>query len=363
MSTGKRAFTIVELMVVMIIIAVVASILIPALGHVRGAARDASTRGLLNDIVQAASKFEQDNRRHPGYFGAHDMGDSVNEDVRGMSEAENVMLDLAGGIVGTGASGPTGSIEVGPFGAGSGQNVWADPTRVGMQGTYFVPPPKFYVAQPQPQQVGEPGHTGAEGAVQLADMVDAHGQPILIWREDEAAMAVPVLPPNRTLALHHATTNTSARFYWATNAAFLKSDTLGKKGRNQNCVSVDVQHSIIGGGTLPEPQVEETLEALLGNPNFPWVDPANPNGAPQYASAGRSGFIVQSAGRDGFYFGSKDKGAKRIEFPLAGDRAFTAHFMPPGANWPNDRFTDKNGNVTVDDLFTDFDDIVATSSN
>ena len=56
---GARAgFTLIELMVVLIIIALLIAIVVPALSHVRDSARRAGTQQILQNVTQAAAAFE-----------------------------------------------------------------------------------------------------------------------------------------------------------------------------------------------------------------------------------------------------------------------------------------------------------------
>lgn len=364
-SSSARAFTMIELMIVMIIITIVISILVPALGGVRDAARSTQTRGLMQNVVSAAGKFETDKRRLPGYFAPRDMGSQENQTQRGMSAMENIMLDLAGGVVATSGTQPAGTIAVGPR-AGPGNEVYVDTKLIGGSGAYFIPPREYFIAQTSDgQQVGVAGHTALAGVDQLPDLCDAWRQPLLAWVKDDSAVAK-VDGVNVFLCRENSGSNPAnpalARYYWASNAAFLQAPAMGKKGKDQNFVNADIQHSIIGGG-VPVANRERLLDGLLGNANYPAFSP--PNGPPLHPGEGRAPLIVHSAGSDGFYFGSKDRGAKRVTpMPLAGNATpYSVNFIVPGGSWPAGRYKDKNGQVTIDDVAGDFDDVLVTGSN
>ncbi len=374
----RRGFTIIELMVVMIVITVVVSILLPAMGIIRDTARATTTQGLMNDLVAAASKFSVDHKRQPGYFPARDMGHQDNEN-RGLSGAENVMLDLAGGVVGTGAGAPPpGAIAVNPRNVSAQfPNAFVDLTQIGIRSDYFVPPPKHYIAQThdslnscQQYSNGAPpalGHTAPEGTASLPDLVDAWGNPLLVWVEDETAVA-PVNPqgsPAVRLVKQNSNAappaNVPAKFYWASNAAFLRATALGRKGKDQTFTSPDNPHSMIAWDLAPTPthNAVRSLESVLGNPNFPWKPAAAATEpAEEYPAVPRAPFIVQSAGPDGYYFGSKDRGGKRFGSAVID---YTATFWagPIGTT----RNTDKNGNPTNEDVARLFDDLLTTAAN
>lgn len=376
---GVGGFTIIELMVVMIVITIVISILLPAIGMVRDTARATSTQGLVNNLVAAASKFSVDHKRQPGYFSWREMGSQQNED-RGLSSAENVMLDLSGGVVGTGASAggqPPDTITINPT-TNAAQDVYVDPKQIGIgKGAYFVPPPKFYVPQTfesddSCQQFtsmpGVLGHSGPEGTESLPDLVDAWNNPILVWVEDESAVA-PVnpqaTPPVLLVSRRSPPPNAQqppAKFYWASNAAFLRATALGRKGRDQTFSpspsDPEPVHSMIADPAStagPPHDAIRSLESVLGNPNFPWKPPT----AIEHPAVPRAPFIVQSAGSDGYYFGSKDRGGRRFGNGVI-DYNFT--FWATGVTG-GARQTDKNGNPTNEDVTRLFDDLLTTAAN
>ncbi|MFM9995437.1 MAG: prepilin-type N-terminal cleavage/methylation domain-containing protein [Phycisphaerales bacterium] len=368
-----RAFTMIELMITMIIITIVISILVPALGGVRDTARAGSTRALMNDVVNASAKFELDKRRLPGVFSPQDLGGAQNGNTsngRGLSAMENLIADLAGGVVAAApAPAPVNTVVMNPT-TDPTRDVYVDTKQIGTgKNIYFVPPPKFYAAQHNEggavmQQFGAAGHTAPEGTDQIPDLVDAWRQPILAWVKDETAIT-PVDGVNTFLVRENSGTTaapTPAKYYWASNAAFLRATSLGRKGKDQTFVNADIAHSLIGGG-VPVLDAARRLDAILGNPNYAAFYP--PNAAPTHPGEGRAPLILHSAGSDGFYFGSKDKGAGRVSpMPLAsGATPYSCHFMLPGGSWATDRWKDKNGQITIDDVTSDFDDMLATGSN
>ncbi len=366
LTTARRAFTIMELLIVMIVITLVISILLPALGSVRTTARKTTTTGLLNEIISAAQRFSVDKKRLPGYFSAREMGGQENFANKGLSAMENVMLDLAGGIVGTGLNPVPNTLTINPTPTPD-RNVYVDPDQIGTTGAYYMPPRRHFVAQTNDgpggiQQFGVAGHTAATGTDSLPDVLDAWSAPLLAWVQDETALAA-VSPPNTFIVKDRLpnTNDPSARFYWASNAAFLRADSLGKRARNQVFQSPDSEYSLIGQSApnlIGSNGRAGTLESALGNPNYPWKAPGGGQlMAPAFPSAGRAPFIVHSAGADGYYFGSKDRGAKAQGGTI--DYSYT-FWSDIGFSVRN---TDKNGQPTNEDVLRQFDDVLATSTN
>ncbi|MEL7485492.1 MAG: prepilin-type N-terminal cleavage/methylation domain-containing protein, partial [Planctomycetota bacterium] len=92
----RRAFSLIELLVVITIIAIVIAITVPAIGAARDLARGTATQSQIQALATAVGSFQTDNERVPGYFNAAQMSD--NDD--GFTSMQNVILDLAGGTIG-----------------------------------------------------------------------------------------------------------------------------------------------------------------------------------------------------------------------------------------------------------------------
>jgi prepilin-type N-terminal cleavage/methylation domain-containing protein len=362
-TQGPRGFTLVELLVVMAIIALVISILLPALGGARNAAKTATTTSLASDIVKASESFQLDNRRIAGRFTAREMGDKDNA-TRGLSGMENLLLDLAGGVVGEGTTQPTQypkSISICPIdpSGGKADPVWVDPGLIGAQGvggkSYYLPQAKFYVAQLNPGTGADIGQFGVDGPTgkteadpQLPDVVDAWGNPLLVWTEDEGSPSV-----TTDVAKFAAIDSTnSAHFYWNQNAAFLKATAMGRARLDQTKSNAATKYSMIGFNVAPA-DIQANMAVLLGNPNLPTdlsKDPVLP-------TAGRGRVLIQSAGVDGYFMGKRDRGARRI----AGNSdklAFAMNYYKTDKAQKTDRLKDRDGKESTFDQKDDFDDVL-----
>lgn len=357
MSRQRAAFTLLELMVVILIIAVVIAIVLPSIGPVRDSARRSDTQGMLNRIGQAAASFQADERRLPGYFSQKEMGDSANGSMaatgRGMSAMENVMLDLIGQSAAAGAAGPA-DLPVGPIVTNPQFTVNVDTFGVTPSGkSYFVPDPKHYVAQAlgtgQDSLAGL-GHAAGEGLPQLKDVVDAWGNPILVWVKDERA--VQKVTALGDFAAIDSSAAGPSRFYWASNACFLRAKSLGKKGYDQTDVNKGSMLNATAAGS--NMNALQSLAGMLGSPSYP----VSTTTVPFLPAEARSSFMLQSTGADGVYLSRKDRGFKQFSATGFIDYGVNLAPDPTMAVSATNRYTDANGTPTNNDLLKLFDDVI-----
>lgn len=382
---ARRAFTIVELIVVILIIVIISAILLPALGGARNVAKKTATQNLIQQLIAGASRFEQDQRRLPGFFTPTEMGNDEQNPAsgtgsgRGMSAMENIMLDLAGGIVprttggssgGGGGGAPPPVVRpdelaegVGPIKSSRADRIDVDTSKIGVSfngfAPYFVPDNKFY--QPQfsrgsdrQAQNSAPPHTdiSSKPKMQLPDVIDAFGVPILAWVMDDTATQPIVTEQDfaRKSSGPPSGTGTRARFYWNSNAAFLSANAVGPKFVNMT------SESLIGS-SVSDADRNSTLNGLLGNPGYP--DDRTKGVADIRPTAARGRFVVHSAGVDGVFLGRKDDGAKHAI-------GTTTKRLSFGLNFKNKNDTDlldSKDQPTTIDVLDDFDDIVVSGGN
>jgi prepilin-type N-terminal cleavage/methylation domain-containing protein len=354
----RAGFTLVELLVVIMIIGLVVAIILPALAGARTAAKGGATRTFIQEILKASEAWRLDKQgRAPGYFSARLMGHQDNE-TRGFSAMQNMMADLMGGLVADNAGNDPDVLQVGPLSDPTTQ-IYINRGLMGSEKGYFAPDKRFMQVQ-----------DGSEGGTQFGDanhqrlpsIVDSWGNPILLWMEDETAIGA--ITTKDQFALVNSGNGTDiARFYWASNAGFLKSTAMGKSAKDQNYGGdPDGEYSFIGGG-VPDADVQDSLVGILGNPSYP-SDLVSPliNVVPTQA---RGRVVLESAGPDGVFFGSRDKGANRIDD--AGPEFKSGVIMYLNNFYFNNgsltRYTDDKGNPTIEVVTDKFDEILVGGGN
>lgn len=342
----RRAFSLVELVVVIGIIVLIISIVLPALAGARNAAKVEASRSLVNQFTNAVASFKQDKSRLPGFFSVRDMGDTQNATI-GLSTMQNAMLDLAGGITAQPANQADKIYAVSPTGANS-VNVSLDLIGAGGKSYFPVLGKNFYKKQ-DGSEGGE--RISSDDIKQIPEVVDAWGQPILLWVAD-TTVAGPIqsISDNNNNALVRAASTAAAgtppaRFYWNSNAAFLKTlgasnpPYVGTQRKQQNAQSwISEDH----------PNHIKNLSVLLGSPTGP-VGITRPYDQ-ILPSTQRGDYIVQSAGKNFIYMGMNEntKG-----FAANNTLFYGAGFKDPSGG----SRTDSNGKPTSVDIMAQSDDI------
>jgi prepilin-type N-terminal cleavage/methylation domain-containing protein len=98
----RRAFTLVELLVTIGIIALLVGILIPVATRIRRSAQIAETQNMINRLQAAITAYQQAHSAYPGIFHNFEItntnaGSGWNNSVRATS-SENLVLSLVGGL-------------------------------------------------------------------------------------------------------------------------------------------------------------------------------------------------------------------------------------------------------------------------
>jgi prepilin-type N-terminal cleavage/methylation domain-containing protein len=300
---GRRGFTMTELMVVVAIIAVLAGILLTAMGGVRRRALATQTMSTMQEFAKACEAFQIEHNRYPGMIPeqalaeVHDAADGLE-----ISGTENALLDLMGGARTRSRLNPNDLdfddlddcdadwIVCPDLSAASGQwELKVDVNRVGegpkidgrLYGPYFTPSERALQAVKGQDNDSDDVPHDLEPA--LADLVDAWGQPIVYVRRARTTGPL-TLDPN---------TDRPPQFYMASMMPYTTSTRLGTAAKNQRAKS-------ILNSTTVEPSA--TFAQILRHPgfgSFGSVDEA-------ISGTARGAFILFSAGPDGVYFSVND---------------------------------------------------------
>ncbi|MHC4775860.1 MAG: type II secretion system protein, partial [Planctomycetota bacterium] len=204
-----------ELMVVVAIIAVLAGILLTAMGGVRRRAMSTQTQSTMQEFAKACEAFQIEHNRYPGIIPEQVLADIGTGGVPEISGTENALLDLMGGARTRSQLNPndpdfddidacnTGGVLCPDLSAAAGQwELKADVNRIGegpkvdgrLHAPYFTP--SEAALQGVEGQVAEP-----DAIVRIPDLVDAWGQPIVYVRRARATGPLardpdnPQLPP------------------------------------------------------------------------------------------------------------------------------------------------------------------------
>ncbi len=300
----RRAFTLVELLVVVAIIAILIGILLPVLSNVRKGARRATTLTLMNSVSSGISAFQTDNQRLPGYFSPRQMGRADIADA-GFTSMQNALVELMGGIdtdCPANANSNLGSpyINVGLRDPDEGNlSLCINIAEMGGNtGSNYV-------------SFGESGATGGGRALapfveratdipkmasRMPTVIDPFGRPLVLWVPDAANGA-----SDGFADIEVGDSYPRARFYWNANAGVLDSDTFDEISLLHSSVAADARIA--------------SIEAVTGHPTFPEF-PVNVNN-PRPAQA-RGEFVLHSAGADAVFLERDDNTLDRAGYIVEG---------------------------------------------
>jgi len=391
-GTRRSGFSLVEMLLVIAVIAILISLLLPALAGARQSAMKVSTQAMMADLTSAAQRFGNDNAgRNPGYFSEALMGHSDNLAI-GMSAMENAMLDLGGSAAvlaqaddddAPEVNPEEGIIEIGPSDDPK-DRVIVNINLIGSTGAYYTPDAKSFIAAGH----GDDGQAGSPGGERLSDQIgslsvgqvlmpdvrDAWGNPMLAWSQDQAArgsiLVVDGADPDDVYtqfarissegAGAPMDTTGPAWFYLASNAAFLEAEEFGDGGINMAGDPAVGSTSVIGGG-VDEMDRIRSLATMLASPSSFLLDPGvdgldNASYREVFPSTPRGRFLVQSAGSDGIFLSNSSDGWSSTGNTENGD--YSLNFGNNYISQSDVRNTDDSGAFTNIDLFESFDDLL-----
>jgi type II secretory pathway pseudopilin PulG len=337
-------FTITELLVVIGIIILLAGILLVALGRVRNTAMRTTTTGTMQAFSQACDAFQTEHQQYPGVIPESILARAIAENqvtvnasgpVVGTepsyTSTENALLHLMGGYrVVSPADGPLSTAEQQYI------DFVAAATSAGAplyEFTFFANEPNEWRLAVNLRQIGEgpvinrqqygpyftPGANvlgnaagqwtidgdpdGQVNPVQLPDLLDAWGQPILYFRQvrDSGPLTAAANDPD-----------TRAQFYLEGALAYLNSPALGERSESQIYSSTSTEYSgprgsvLSSAGGLAEQLRLGNFAQILRHPSFGVWDGSPLAGTNLRQARARGAYALFSAGPDGIYFSAAD---------------------------------------------------------
>ncbi len=294
-SSRRRGFTMTELLVVIGIIAVLAGILLAAMGGVRRRAMQTQTESTMQEFSKACESFQLEHGRYPGAIPEEVLAGATGITLSG---TENALLDLMGGYRVRSPFDTPNSPAWDDYNAFGGQaysfpgnwSVKVDINRLGegpvINGTPYAPyftPSERQVAAAQGQVSGGACAQLGQGTVPcMPDLLDSWGQPIVYLRR--ARTSGPLFADG-------GPDNVPPQFFAGPAHPYTRSARLGEFARPQ-------AGSILNASG--DPIIEnQCLAQIIRHTGFAAADDA-------FNGTARGAYVLISAGPDGVFFSVDD---------------------------------------------------------
>ena len=296
----RRAFTLVELLVVIALIGVLAALLLSALSSAQQRARATQTTSTMEAFAAACETFFQDHGQYPGVVPEALLAQDAeaNDGIPRISSLENALYHMMGGYRILGVHPDYAQFNGYEMSFGNGNNeitvkfainseLLGDGPLIGgrQYPSYFTPP--------EGTLVKAFGQVGDEE--NLVDVVDAWGQPLALLRRQRT---VGVLPNNRSGNDGNPET---WQFRTEGGAPYFEAGLSGLgELRKQQAFSNNAPTCILSQentaffeGNVGRILANPTIREGVGNPNDLYTQP-------------RGSMLLLSAGADGVFFSSQD---------------------------------------------------------
>ena len=290
-----RGFTMTELLVVIGVIAVLAGILLAAMGGVRKRALSTQTESTMQEFSKGCEAFVVEHNRYPGMVPEHILAQA--EFLSGMppelSGTENGLLDLMGGArILTPLDDPDdpefanfgtepGAVVISPDLVVQGWQLKIDLNRLGegplVDGRLYSP---YFTPSEAALRAIKGQESETDPTLPIPDLVDAWGQPIIYLRRA------------RTNGPLVGALTTNPQFFAASMTPYTQSIKLGNLGENQMGLSI----------LNVAQETDDTLAQILRHPAFGTYG----NVGDALNGTARGAYALMSAGADGVYFSIQD---------------------------------------------------------
>ena len=366
-SSRRRAFTLIEILVVIALIGVLAGILLVAVGGATTAAKVARTRATMESLSAAIDAFTLEHGTLPGIVPVHMMHEDGSEGAN-LTNTQNVLLHLLGGarvnVLDTDGNplDPVLNAEFTRFrdSAVSEDGVEpiefvledADPNHQPIQYAVVVRMPRIgegpwingkqhppYFSPKEHELLerwgsgydqdpdGENGIAVTEGFTKLPDLVDAWGTPMMVFKKDR---------DTGPLLLGHGEHIGTPQYRLNGVDRYLGAGRLGRGQARQACSSsLPMQGSRLGLGG-DDGERDYWLYLLLSHPSMAkqtYFDDNTFMSADARLGTSRGGYAMLSAGPDGIFLarldGPRNDDGSPIEsndFPLTGDEEWQNNY-------------------------------------
>jgi len=279
-----------ELVVVIGVIAVLAGILLAAMGGVRRKALATTTVSTMTEFSKACDAFQLEHGRYPGVVPENVLaaGGPSTTAPPNISGTENALLELMGGVrLETDADYDDFPL---PINVGSPlYGLWelhVDQDRIGegplINGRQYAP----YFTPSESMLRAVKGQLPNEENRELPDLIDAWGQPIVYVRRAR---------PSGPLVGRTVNAPVQPQFYLKSMWPYTKATELGKVGQDQTDSETG---SILNTAQFPE----ATFAQILRHPSLGSFGTV----AEAQAGTAQGAYILFSAGPDGIYFSRAD---------------------------------------------------------
>jgi len=301
-----RAFTLVEVLVVISIIAVLAAILLVALGSATDTARRARTTATLNSFRAACDSFALDHNVYPGVIPTTALGTGDR-----LTSTQNALIHLMGGYRAYNENSPASDQALyGEYktqsesegrdtlemtftdeATGLDWNLLVVPSRMG-EGPFIGNKPYSPYFAPKKTELifNELGAMDpTQGLNLLPNLVDAWGQPVLYFKRE------------RTMGPIFASDTQPGMFYPYGQTLYLSAERLGELGHSQTQTPGPGSRLAFSASDSTDTNEEQHkwLTLMLSHPSFYDVN------APDYGTP-KAAYMLLSAGVDGVYMARND---------------------------------------------------------